>query len=304
MGFGLIVAIIFLKYKPTYEVSLSGENIGYVKSKLEFTERIQTEIIEMEGENIDFVTLKELPNYELKLIDRSEETNEDEILLAMKQDADIMYKCFAVMLNNEVKSYVDNLEEAEQAINEIKDNHKNDKIELDLKIVEHYTENLDELTIESVQVAQAEVEKNVEVLIEEDKKSKMQSINGVIIASTPVIGRVTSRYGVSSTIRSSAHTGTDISAPQGTNIKAVADGTVTFSERNGSYGNLIKISHGNGVETWYAHCSKLYANVGQKVNAGDVIAAVGSTGNSTGPHLHLEIRVNGKTINPQKYLYK
>ena len=68
--------------------------------------------------------------------------------------------------------------------------------------------------------------------------------------------------------------------------------------------NLVKIDHGNGVETWYAHCSKIYTRVGQKVKAGDVISAVGSTGNSTGPHLHLEIRINGVAINPQKYLYR
>ena len=84
----------------------------------------------------------------------------------------------------------------------------------------------------------------------------------------------------------------------------MADGTVIFSARSGSYGNLIKISHDNGVETWYGHCSKLYATVGQKVEAGDIIGAVGSTGNSTGPHLHLEIRVDGVAINPQNYLYK
>ena len=106
-----------------------------------------------------------------------------------------------------------------------------------------------------------------------------------------------------SRIRSGAHTGTDIACTTGTDIKVVADGTVTFAQRNGSYGNLIKVDHGNGVETWYAHCSKLYATVGQQVKAGDVIAAVGSTGNSTGPHLHLEIRVDGVAINPQKYLY-
>ena len=69
------------------------------------------------------------------------------------------------------------------------------------------------------------------------------------------------------------------------------------------YGYLIIIDHANGVQTYYGHCSKLYASVGDEVTAGDVIAAVGSTGNSTGPHLHFEIRVNGVAYNPQNYLY-
>ena len=66
---------------------------------------------------------------------------------------------------------------------------------------------------------------------------------------------------------------------------------------------MVVLNHGNGIETYYAHCSKLYANVGDKISQGDVIAAVGNTGNSTGPHLHLEIRVNGLAYNPQNYLY-
>ena len=132
----------------------------------------------------------------------------------------------------------------------------------------------------------------------------MPVVNGVLLAVTPVSGRITSRFAEISNIRSGAHTGTDIACSIGTPIKAVADGTVTFAARNGSYGNLVKISHGSGVETWYAHCSKIYATVGQKIEAGDVIAAVGATGNVTGPHLHLEIRINGVAVNPQKYLYK
>ena len=70
------------------------------------------------------------------------------------------------------------------------------------------------------------------------------------------------------------------------------------------YGYLIIIDHANGVQTYYGHCSKLYASVGDVVSAGDVIAAVGSTGNSTGNHLHLEIRLNGNKIDPQLYIYK
>ncbi len=304
LGLGLILAIILLKYKPTYVVSLSGEQIGYVDSATELNNKIQSEIINMEGNNIDFVALDNMPSYEIKLVEKSQETNEDEILLALKEEATVMYKYYAVILNNETVSCVDNMEEAEQAVNQIKEEHKDDSIELDLVVTTNYTENIDEIGIESVSVAKEEVEQKVEVLIEEDKKTKLPSINGVLLAVSPVSGYVSSRYGSVSSVRSGAHTGTDIACAFGTPIKAVADGTVIFSAYNGSYGNLIKIDHGNGVETWYAHCNKLYKDVGEKVKAGDKIAEVGLTGNTTGAHLHLEIRVNGKTINPQKYLYK
>ncbi len=132
----------------------------------------------------------------------------------------------------------------------------------------------------------------------------MPEINGIKIATQPISGIITSRYGVSSSIRSSNHTGLDIAAEAGTPIKVVADGIITSATYSGSYGNLVKVDHGNNVETWYAHTSKMYVTVGQQVKAGDIIAAVGSTGNSTGAHLHLEIRINGNHVNPQNYLYK
>jgi murein DD-endopeptidase MepM/ murein hydrolase activator NlpD len=300
----VIIAIIILKYKPTYVVTMSGEEIGYAKSETELKDKIQAEIIGMEGKNIDCVSLDEMPNYELKLVSRTQETNEEEIMLALKEKAKIMYKYYAVILNNETVGYVDNIEEAKQAVDQIKEEHKKDTIKLDLQITENYTENMETVSLETVQIAQNHVEEKVAALIEEEERNKKPQINGILLAVSPVQGKITSRFGTVSSVRSGAHTGTDICCPTGTPIKAVASGTVTFSERNGSYGNLIKISHGNGVETWYAHCDKLYATAGQKINAGDVIAAVGSTGNSTGSHLHLEIRINGTAVNPQKYLYK
>ncbi len=304
MGFGLVIVILLLKYKPTYMVTVSGEQVGYIEDVTEFEDRIQNEIIEMEGKNIDFVTIENMPSYEMKLVDRTQDTNEDEILVALQNNATIMYKYYAIILNDEVLSYVDNMDEAEAAVNQIEEEHKDDSIQLELQIATNYTENIEEIGIETVQVAQEQVEEKVEALIEEDEKTKMPVVNGVLLAVTPVSGRITSRFAEISNIRSGAHTGTDIACSIGTPIKAVADGTVTFAARNGSYGNLVKISHGNGVETWYAHCSKIYATVGQKIEAGDVIAAVGATGNVTGPHLHLEIRINGVAVNPQKYLYK
>ena len=124
-----------------------------------------------------------------------------------------------------------------------------------------------------------------------------------ISLARPVSGTITSRFAANSRIRSGSHTGLDIAAPTGTKIGAAADGTVTFAGWKGSYGKMIVISHGNGVQTYYAHCSSISVKVGQTVKQGQKIGAVGSTGNSTGPHLHLEVRVNGVAYNPQNYVY-
>lgn len=99
------------------------------------------------------------------------------------------------------------------------------------------------------------------------------------------------------------HTGMDLAVPTGTPIRAALPGTVTVSTYNqGGYGYYIMIDHGNGLSTLYGHCSQLLASVGRTVGAGDVIALSGSTGRSTGPHLHFEVRVNGQRTNPRSYL--
>ena len=123
----------------------------------------------------------------------------------------------------------------------------------------------------------------------------------------PSSSRITSPYGyrILYGVRD-FHTGIDIGAVQGSNICAAESGTVILANYgwNGGYGNYIIISHGNGITTRYAHASQLYVSAGQTVSRGQVIAAVGTTGNSTGSHLHLEIRIKGVAVNPQKYLYK
>lgn len=101
------------------------------------------------------------------------------------------------------------------------------------------------------------------------------------------------------------HTGIDIgNAGFGAPIIAAADGVVSMASYYGGYGNCVMINHGNGVSTLYGHGQKILTTVGTEVKKGDLIMEVGSTGNSTGPHLHLEIRVNGVPENPQLYLYK
>jgi len=117
----------------------------------------------------------------------------------------------------------------------------------------------------------------------------------------PVVGTVTSGFGyrvhpIFKIVR--FHTGVDISASYGTPIRAAAGGTVVFSGWRRAYGLTVIIDHGNGIATLYAHCSSLYVSEGQNVESGQVIAAVGSTGLSTGPHLHFEVRRYGTPINP------
>ncbi|HEY9514139.1 MAG TPA: M23 family metallopeptidase [Gemmatimonadaceae bacterium] len=99
-----------------------------------------------------------------------------------------------------------------------------------------------------------------------------------------------------------AHEGIDVAAPMGAPIVAPAAGTVTLVARQNGYGNVLEIDHGYGIVTKYAHCSRIVVKKGQRVQRGQVIANVGSTGLATGPHLHYEIHVHGKVVNPLTYV--
>lgn len=133
----------------------------------------------------------------------------------------------------------------------------------------------------------------------------LKGYEGKMLHPTNGIGRVTSEFGyrihpISG--RQSLHTGIDIGGNNKANIYASEGGTVIQAGWNGGYGNSIMIDHGNGLVTLYGHCSSLNVSLGSKVRKGQKIGSVGSTGNSTGPHLHFEVRVNGKFKNPREFL--
>ncbi|CAI9401789.1 M23 family metallopeptidase [Nocardioides sp. T2.26MG-1] len=112
--------------------------------------------------------------------------------------------------------------------------------------------------------------------------------------TTPVAAyHLTARFGETSSLWASSHTGLDFAAPTGTPVRAATAGTVTFVGWAGAYGNKIEITHPDGSETWYAHLSRTDVRVGSQVGTGAVIGAVGATGNVTGPHLHFEVRPGG-----------
>lgn len=134
------------------------------------------------------------------------------------------------------------------------------------------------------------------------------------VSATPAVGalaqpvdsiRLTSRFGHRKNPTGPGymiHNGLDYAVPMGTPVKASASGTVVQAEWAGHSGYRVKIDHGNGLETSYNHNSVLKVKVGQKVKVGDVVSLSGSTGNSTGPHLHLEVILNGKWVNPENWL--
>lgn len=135
--------------------------------------------------------------------------------------------------------------------------------------------------------------------------TKQQAKERATPSTWPTSGRITSPYGYRISpfgYSRQFHSGLDIGAKRGTAIYATADGKVSFAGYQGGYGYVVYINHGYGFTTVYAHMSKLGAKSGQSVNRGDLIGYVGSSGRSTGPHLHYEVHIDGSTVNPRPYM--
>ena len=135
----------------------------------------------------------------------------------------------------------------------------------------------------------------------QDQKSLLASVPSV----WPTRGWVTSDFGSRLdpyTSERVMHAGLDIAAPHGKEIVAPADGTVVFAGLEGGYGNVLVVDHGYGIKTRFGHLAFIKVKAGERVKRGDVVAAVGNTGRSTGPHVHYEVRVNGIAQNPRKFI--
>lgn len=303
VGLLIVIAIIVVKYKPMYEIKVGQKTVGYIKEKNEINNYIESTI--NKNENIAFIDLKEDVSYNLKLVSRKE-NNKENVITQIEDNLNIEYTTYAITYNKENIAYTSTMEKAEEVIKDL----ENAKIDTDnVGILQVYSDSYEDIKVDSSE----EIIKKISTAIEEKKTEKNIKIaknnnsNNSIFTVKPISGVITSRYGHRSSpggIGSTNHKGMDISAKAGTTIKAAATGTVKFAGYKGSLGNLVIIESEKGIETYYGHCSKIYVKKGQKVTAGDKIAAVGQTGAATGPHLHLEIHVNGKVINPQKYLYK
>ena len=308
IGIIIIVSMFCLVYRPTYSVYLNGEQIGYTQNETKLQKRINNYIENGDGTNgnLAFIQINQMPTYEICMLKKDVVTNDDEIFNKVVQEGQPYYRYYSILVEQEEKAYVSTFQEAEQIVSQLKEKKSNniDKV----AIIEKYETTSKEFSTTDKIVADLYVKKpkpvvkpKTTVYYSGSKGASYSKINIGISLARPVSGIITSRFGAR---WGGTHKGLDIAAPTGTRISAAATGTVTFVKySNVSLGNHLIISHGNGVETVYGHCSKIYAKVGQKVQQGQAIAAVGSTGNSTGPHLHLEVRKNGVAYNPQNYVY-
>lgn len=306
-----ILAIILATYKPVYSVLVDGEFVGYVDSKTKLQQGLEEYLQQGDSERVGYIILNTKPTYEFNIVKKDIVTKDEEILETIKASCDVYFRLYAINVNDEEVGVVESLLDAQQIVDKVNNAQKNYTKKANVMISEKYEKEYEAIQdlelaandiIEPLKKKNEELVKKVQTyaaktvvpqeILDALKQSTADLTFGLPLSSYVV----TSRYGWR---RSGYHTGCDYAAPLGTPISAVEDGIVTCAEWKGNYGYLVKIQHSGGFETYYAHCSRFACNVGDQVKKGDIIAYVGSTGNSTGPHCHLEIRYDGQTIDPQ-----
>lgn len=211
---------------------------------------------------------------------------------------------FKENVNEKIKEYTDNFNKLtdkyiKQQSSSTKTSRSGDRTEAefsdDIRVLKGSLDNLIELYSRS-DIPNADLSA---------AEAKLTAYLDTVPTLWPVSGRITDYYGYRKdpfTRKTKFHEGIDIGTDYGTAIKASASGKVIMSERTAGLGQAVKIDHGRGIATVYGHASKLLVKAGETVKKGDVIARVGSSGRSTGPHLHFEVILYGTTVDPLKYL--
>ena len=316
IAFLIIIGILYISFKPMYAVKLNGEVIGYTDAKKQLEEKIENYRKNGDGDKIAFLELDAMPEYEIIYSKKDLQANENTVFDTVIATGTPYYKSYAILVSGEEKYYVDTYQECEKIVADLKEKKSTnaDQISFNAK---YSTEQMEKKTTDDVVSAlfiAPPVEKPKVVAKRTTTTTTTTSVGTVNTSQTvsygapalgfslirPTSGTITSRFGRRS---SGTHTGVDIANSKGTPIAAAASGVVSFAGRKGGYGNLVVINHANGVQTYYAHNNSIVVSAGQTVSQGQIISYMGSTGNSTGPHLHLEVRVNGVCQNPQNYVY-
>ena len=294
------VSLIFSLFKPYYKFSINNNFIGYYKNYEDFENCYKT-IINKKSENSYEITkyFSSQPTVE-KVFVKNKYVQKFNNYDLIEQNIEKDYTIYQIIVNEEIQMYTKTQEKANTIIEKIKKEVKEDT---KLEIKSLTTKDISSIKIEE------ETEEKQRKIIEANKKitsrGNFTRTNKGYIWPT-ISNTITSYYGYRTHpitgVKSSLHTGLDIGVSSNSPVYAVQSGTILFSGWNGGYGYQVKIQHSNGIITTYAHNNKVEVSKGQKVVQGQIIARSGSTGNSTGPHLHIEFIVNGNFKNPLNYL--
>ena len=317
LGASVLGAVVFVQYKPVYMVTYGDEELGFAQSKKTLQKNIENYVQHGDADNVGYVILKEKPEYVLKLAKKDITTNDEEIYNYIKDQCDVYYKVYAVESNDVEVCRVETLSLAQEIVDTANAEQKNYAKKATLTISEKYEKEIESTTTD-VKVAVADIITPVKKLNAEISRVYSTPASATVVSSEVLAALradnrelhfklpldsyvITSKYGWRRN-GTEFHTGIDYANSVGTPIHASEDGIVTSAKWSGNYGYLVKVQHSGGFETYYAHCSRFNVEVGDEVKQGDVIAYVGSTGRSTGPHVHFEIRYEGKYMNPEDIL--
>lgn len=292
---GIVTVLTNIIYQPYYKYTINGEFVGYYKSYEDYKKTYESieKIKYVNGAKMDRYIISR-PIGEFMMVKQSyvEKFNNYQLIEnQMIED----YTIYKVIINEKENFYTATEEEANKMVTEIKE-----------KVKESTIIKIEPIIVKDLSLIETEenlIEKRNKI-IEENKK--VTSRSGIARATKksnyiwPTVSKtITSKFGNRA---SGYHTGLDIGVPTNSPIYAMMSGKVILSSWNGNYGYQVKIQHYNGVITAYAHNNKLLVSKGQEVVQGQQIALSGSTGNSTGPHTHIEFIINGKFENPLNYI--
>ena len=310
------------------EIANSEQSLSALNEEIENIDKKIKEIeLEIKEKQKEYDTQKRLTDERMLTICEQGELQYLDVLLGSTSIVDFISNYFLVSeiyendiqllektnkQKKEIEQKSEELEKEKQVLNE-----KKKEQQKDAQILENTK------TARQIQITKlSEEEQNIQLQIDEYKKQvttiedEIRSLVGIISFGEDYVGekmiwpipghtRITSKFGMRThpiTGLYRLHTGTDVGAPIGTDFLAMASGIVVKAEYNLAYGNMVIIDHGGGVQTLYAHGSEIMVKIGQTVKQGDPVLKVGSTGYSTGPHAHFEIRIEGNPVDPLNYV--
>lgn len=307
--FSAVLITVLNMYKPTFKVSLNDKFIGYFGDYEQFEDVYNTlvnEQIQIDPEVKVYLNSEPVFN---NCYIRDSLIAKQNVYTSLREELKEEFTIYNVAIENGKKMTFNSRQEADKYVNDFKAEIPKVKSEVTVEKVE----SLGEMT--SIDVAnniyKDIVSRNKPVVRVAKKYTPAKVSNNKVPQNVAVVAsaqggiwptsltRISSPFGWRG---SSMHTGIDICGAAGSPIYAYKSGLVVFAGWNGAYGYMLKVDHGGGIATWYAHSSQLLVTAGDTVSQGQTIAKVGTTGWSTGNHLHFEMRINGAAVNPYPYI--